>query len=56
MRDKDAKVRDAAVLGLSKIGPPAVAALPALRELGRKDAERRIRDEAAKAVERIEGR
>lgn len=55
-RDKDAKVREAVVLGLSKIGPSAAEALPILREVARADPDRRIRDEAAKAIERVEGR
>lgn len=52
--DKDATVRDAAVLSLSKIGPPALAAEKALTEATR-DPDAMVRSHAGNALERLRG-
>lgn len=47
------EARRAAAMVLGHIGPAARDALPALRKLAEDDAEDRVREAAAKAVERI---
>jgi HEAT repeat protein len=54
LKDADAGVRAAAVLGLSNIGPPAAAALPTVREL-LADKDPVVRKYAQAAVDRIQG-
>jgi HEAT repeat protein len=55
LKDKDAGVREAAVLALLAIGPPAVDAAPALTEVRDRDPNPKVRQEAGKAVDRIRG-
>jgi HEAT repeat protein len=55
LKDKDSGVREAAVLGLLAIGPPAAEAAPALTELRDHDPVPKVRQEAGKAVERVRG-
>jgi HEAT repeat protein len=55
LKDKDAGVREAAVLALFAIGPPAAEAAPALTELRDRDPVPKVRQEAGKAVERVRG-
>lgn len=55
LKDKDAGVREAAVLALLAIGRPAAEAAPALTELRDRDPVPKVRQEAGKAVERIQG-
>ena len=54
LHDTDATIRLAAVLGLSKIGPPSISALPAL-EASTKDTDKRVADQAKSAIKRIKG-
>jgi len=53
LKDKDAGVREAAVLALLAIGPPAAEAGPALTEVRDRDPVPKVRQEAGKAVERV---
>jgi HEAT repeat protein len=55
LRDKDASVREAAVLAVLVNGPAARDAIPALTEIRDKDPVPSLRKEAAKAIERIQG-
>lgn len=55
LKDKDAGVREAAVLALLAIGPPAVDAAPALTEVRDRDPIPKVRQQAGKAVERVRG-
>jgi HEAT repeat protein len=55
LKDKDAGVREAAVLALLAIGPPAAEAGPALTEVRDRDPVPKVRQEAGKAVERVGG-
>jgi HEAT repeat protein len=55
LKDKDAGVRETAVLALLAIGPPAAEAAPALAEVRDRDPVPQIRQEAAKAVDRVRG-
>jgi HEAT repeat protein len=54
LRDREAKVRQAAVLCLLRLGPAAADAVPALDEVAKKDRDRRVRDYAASALEKIQ--
>jgi HEAT repeat protein len=55
LKDKDAGVREAAVLALLAIGPPAAEAGPALTEIRDRDPVPKVRQVAGKAVERLRG-
>ena len=56
LKDNDATVREAAVLALLAIGPPAAQAGPALIEVRDTDPVSNVRQAASKAVERVQGR
>ena len=51
--DPDREARRAAAMVLGHIGPVAKSALPALQKMANNDSEDRVREVAAKAVERI---
>jgi HEAT repeat protein len=53
LKDREARVREAAAGGLGAIGRPAKAAVPALLEL-RKDGDENVRAAAARAPKRID--
>jgi HEAT repeat protein len=53
LKDKDAIVRSEVILALVKFGPEARAACPALEEVQRNDANAKVRDYAAKALEKL---
>jgi HEAT repeat protein len=53
VRDPEVTVREAAVLCLLRLGPAAREAVPALEAVARDDSEARVRDYAAKALEKI---
>jgi HEAT repeat protein len=55
LKDKDAGVRETAVLALLAIGPPAAKAAPALTEVRDRDPVPKVRQEAGKAVDRVRG-
>jgi HEAT repeat protein len=55
LKDREATVREAAVLALLVVGPSARDAIPALMEVRDKDAVPKVRQEAGKAIERIQG-
>ena len=55
LKDKDAGVREAAVLALLAIGPPAAEAAPALAEVRDRDPVAKVRQGAGKAVDRVRG-
>jgi HEAT repeat protein len=55
LKDRDATVREAAVLALLVIGPSAREAIPALVEVRDKDTVPKVRQEAGKAIDRIQG-
>jgi len=55
LKDRDAGVREAAVLALLAIGPPAAEAAPALTEVRDRDPVPKVRQEAGKAVDRVRG-
>jgi hypothetical protein len=53
--DKDATIRDHAVVALLNIGPDAKDAIPVLTEAAQSDKDATVRTHATKAVERIRG-
>ena len=55
LKDKDAKVRTAAVVGLAKIGSAADAALPTLRELADLEKNQSVRKHIQTAIARLQG-
>jgi HEAT repeat protein len=55
LEDRDAAVRCEAILALLKYGPAAREAVPALEEMQRRDPSARVRQYAAKAVEKLRG-
>ncbi|SRR5260370_26509848 len=55
LKDSDARVRREAILALMKCGPDARAAVPALNEIRRRDPDPKVRDHAARALEKIDG-
>jgi HEAT repeat protein len=56
LKDKDAGVREAAVLAVLVNGPAARDALPHLAEIRDRDPMPNLRKDAAKAIERIQGK
>ena len=54
LRDSDAVVRREAIVALSKLGPAAQGALPALKTLQRGDPDPKVRSFAAQAVEKLD--
>jgi HEAT repeat protein len=55
LKDRDAGVRAEAALALLRIGPAAREAVPALEEAAQKDREAKVRDYAARALEKVRG-
>jgi HEAT repeat protein len=55
LRDKEATVRQAAVLALENLGPAAASAVPALTEVASRDPDKAVRSDATKALEHIRG-
>jgi HEAT repeat protein len=53
-KDSDAGVRCEAILALLKYGPGAQQAIPALAEVREKDREAKVRDYAAKALNKLQ--
>jgi HEAT repeat protein len=54
LKDRDAGVRCEVILALVKFGPEVKDAVPALTQLRRHDPDARVRDYAAKALEKID--
>jgi HEAT repeat protein len=55
LKDSDVEVRYEAILALLKYGPGARAAAPALKDMSQHDRDFRVREGAAKALEKIGG-
>ena len=55
LQDRDAAVRCEVILALLKCGPEAEQAVPTLAEIRRRDPNARVRDYAARALEKIQG-
>jgi HEAT repeat protein len=55
LKDSDAGVRREAILALMKCGPDARDAIPALSEIRGRDPDPKVREHAARALERIDG-
>jgi len=53
LKDADAGVRREVILALLKCGPTAREAIPGLTEVQQKDRDARVRDYAAKALEKL---
>ena len=53
LNDQDREVRCEAILALLKCGPDARPAIPALTELQQKDRDPKVRDYAARAMEKL---
>jgi HEAT repeat protein len=56
LKDSDPAVRCEVILALLKFGPVAKEAIPALTDLRQQDEEPKVRDYAAKALVKIEGK
>ncbi len=54
LADKDARIRESAVLGLSKIGAPAKDAIPTLTDLKARDPDARVRAAADRAITQVQ--
>jgi hypothetical protein len=54
LKDRDAAVRCEVILALVKFGPDAKDALPALELIRKNDPDAKVRDYAAKAMEKID--
>jgi len=55
LKDPNAKVRGAAILGIVRAGPAAKGAVPILQDLKDHDPDPGVRDYAAKALKKIAG-
>jgi len=56
LKDRDAVVRREAILALLKFGPEAREAVPALTELREHDRDPKVRDYAARALEKLQSK
>jgi HEAT repeat protein len=54
LKDRDAEVRREAILALANYGPGAREAVPLLTDLKQKDANARVRSDAAQALEKLQ--
>jgi hypothetical protein len=53
LKDGDARIRGVSAINLGNIGAPAAEAIPALEKLAKDDPEPKVRQQAAKALEKI---
>ena len=53
LKDADARIRGVSAINLGNIGAPAAEAIPALEKLAKDDPEPKVRQQAAKALEKI---
>jgi hypothetical protein len=53
LKDGDARIRGVSAINLGNIGAPAAEAIPALEKLAQNDPEPKVREQAAKALEKI---
>ena len=53
LKDGDARIRGVSAINLGNIGAPAADAMPALEQLAKNDPAPKVREQAAKALEKI---